>query len=185
MTPRWIHSWKKWVLSSDLFVNNKEKYPLTATVSLPDWASRRSNLGPKIRSLLGYRSSDTRPLHLTLRIHNHTSIIYVLHQSTIPTLKVEIDSVLSPPALPLSHYNSRHDYTIKGIKINKIPFLRSSGFPFFTEAMNISPAARNKQSPIKPHKQQAICWDEHQYEWPKSHTDSWHRYYQHSWSQHQ
>ena len=29
------------------------------------------------------------------------------------TLKVEIDSILSSPALSLSHYNSRHDYTIK------------------------------------------------------------------------
>ena len=62
------------------------------------------------------------------------------------TLKVEIDSILSSPALSLSHYNSRHDYTIRESPISNLPFLRSSGFPFFTEAMNISPAAINNSS---------------------------------------
>lgn len=60
------------------------------------------------------------------------------------TLKVEIDSILSSPALSLSHHNSGHDYTIRESPISNLPFLRSSGFPFFTEAMNISPAARNE-----------------------------------------
>jgi len=73
------------------------------------------------------------------------------------TLKVEIDSILSSPALSLSHHNSGHDYTIRESPISNLPFLRSSGFPFFTEAMNISPAARNKLASTKTYKQQAIC----------------------------
>ena len=70
---------------------------------------------------------------------------YYSIQPTI-TLEVEIDSILSSPALSLSHHNSGHDYTIRESPISNLPFLRSSGFPFFTEAMNISPAAINNSS---------------------------------------
>ena len=50
---------------------------------LPDGASRRSNLGPQIGSLLRHRSSDTGSLHLSLGVHDHTSVIYEL--TTPPT----------------------------------------------------------------------------------------------------
>ena len=66
------------------------------------------------------------------------------------TLKVEIDSILSSPALSLSHHDSRHNYGIRESPNSNLPFLRSSGFPFFTEAMNISPAAINNSSLSKP-----------------------------------
>ena len=67
-----------------------------------------------------------------------------IHQSyqSKSTLKIEIDSILSSPALSLSHHDSRHNYGIRESPNSNLPFLRSSGFPFFTEAMNISPAAR-------------------------------------------
>ena len=55
-----------------------------------------------------------------------------------PTLEVEEHTVLSSPALSLSHHDGGHDYTLTCIK-RSLPFLRSSGLPFFTEAMNISP----------------------------------------------
>ena len=69
-----------------------------------------------------------------------------IHQSyqSKSTLKIEIDSILSSPALSLSHHDSRHNYGIRESPNSNLPFLRSSGFPFFTEAMNISPAARNE-----------------------------------------
>ena len=55
-----------------------------------------------------------------------------------PTLEVEEHAVLSSPALSLSHHDGGHDYTLTCTK-RSLPFLRSSGLPFFTEAMNISP----------------------------------------------
>ena len=58
------------------------------------------------------------------------------------TLEVEIHSVLSSPALSLSHNNGGHDYRMNTPTQRYIPFLRSSGLPFLTEAMNMSPAAK-------------------------------------------
>ena len=55
-----------------------------------------------------------------------------------PTLEVEEHTVLSSPALSLSHHDGGHDYTLTCTK-RCLPFLRSSGLPFFTEAMNMSP----------------------------------------------
>ena len=56
-----------------------------------------------------------------------------------PTLEVEEHTVLSSPALSLSHHDGGHDYRIIAPLQRNKPFLRSSGLPFFTEAMNISP----------------------------------------------
>lgn len=67
----------------------------------------------------------------------------------ILTLEVEEHAVLSSPALSLSHHDGGHDYTLTCIK-RSLPFLRSSGLPFFTEAMNISPGP--KQSSQKREK---------------------------------
>ena len=67
--------------------------------SLPDGASRGSNLRPKISSLLSNRTGNTRTLHFTLGVDNDTSVI----------LEVEEDAVLSSPALSLSDDNGRHD----------------------------------------------------------------------------
>ena len=100
--------------------------------SLPDGASRRSNLGPEISSFLGDGTSNTRTLHFTLGVDNDTSVIF----------EVEEDTVLSSPALSLSDNNSRHNYMINTTPNRKLPFLRSSGLPFLTEAMNISPGAK-------------------------------------------
>lgn len=66
-----------------------------------------------------------------------------------PTLEVEEHTVLSSPALSLSHHDGGHDYTLTCTK-RSLPFLRSSGLPFFTEAMNISPGP--KQSSQKREK---------------------------------
>ena len=82
-----------------------------------------------------------------------------------PTLKVEIDTVLSSPALSLSDNNSGHDYSLYKPTHSHLPFLRSSGFPFFTEAMNISPAAIISEKHIhQTHQQQEVCSDELQCE---------------------
>ena len=51
-----------------------------------------------------------------------------LNQPTL-TLKVEIDSILSSPTLSLSHYNSRHDYTIKQVKTQEYPSYEAQAFP--------------------------------------------------------
>ena len=67
----------------------------------------------------------------------------------ILTLEVEEHAVLSSPALSLSHHDGGHDYTLTCTK-RSLPFLRSSGLPFFTEAMNISPGP--KQSSQKREK---------------------------------
>ena len=49
---------------------------------LPDGAGGGSNLGPKISSLLSNRSSDTRSLHLSLGVHDHTSVIYTSNEQS-------------------------------------------------------------------------------------------------------
>ena len=59
-----------------------------------------------------------------------------------PTLEVEEHAVLSSPALSLSHHDGGHDYGIIAPFQRNKPFLRSSGLPFFTEAMNISPGPK-------------------------------------------
>ena len=68
----------------------------------------------------------------------------------ILTLEVEEHAVLSSPALSLSHHDGGHDYRIIAPFQRNKPFLRSSGLPFFTEAMNISPGP--KQSSHKREK---------------------------------
>ena len=68
----------------------------------------------------------------------------------ILTLEVEEHAVLSSPALSLSHHDGGHDYGIIAPFQRNKPFLRSSGLPFFTEAMNISPGP--KQSSHKREK---------------------------------
>ena len=68
----------------------------------------------------------------------------------ILTLEVEEHAVLSSPALSLSHHDGGHDYGIIAPFQRNKPFLRSSGLPFFTEAMNISPGP--KQSSQKREK---------------------------------
>ena len=55
------------------------------------------------------------------------------------TLEVQEHAILASPALSLSHHNSGHDYGVIPLRAGFLPFLRSSGFPFFTEAMNMSP----------------------------------------------
>ena len=59
---------------------------------LPDGAGRRSNLRPQISSFLGDGAGNTRSLHFTLRIDNHTSVIFEVKEHT----------VLSSPGLALS-----------------------------------------------------------------------------------
>ena len=73
------------------------------------------------------------------------------------TLEVEIDAVLSSPALSLSDHNSGHNYTNEQSTHWQLPFLRSSGFPFFTEAMNMSPAATYDVRESKLYQQQEVC----------------------------
>ena len=80
------------------------------------------------------------------------------------TLEVEIHSVLSSPALSLSHNNSGHDYTMNTPTQQYIPFLRSSGLPFLTEAMNMSPAATYDEKKSKIYQQQEVCSGERQCE---------------------
>jgi len=54
---------------------------------------------PKLGSLLTDGPSNSRPLHLTLRVHNHASIV----------LEVEVDAICSPPGLALAHDDGGHD----------------------------------------------------------------------------
>ena len=69
------------VRSSSLFTvwtpcwNKQRKSLKSYRFRLPDGAGRGSNLGPKVGSLLGNRSRDTGSLHLTLGVHDHTSVI--------------------------------------------------------------------------------------------------------------
>ena len=123
---------------------------MMTTTHLPDGAGRRGNLGPKIGSLLRNRSSDTRSLHLSLGVHNHTSVIYEwLTQSNIyPRSTGTCRSFFSRPCAvsrPQRAWLNALD-----AKNRPLPFLRSSGFPFLTEAMNISPAASSYPQSFVP-----------------------------------
>ena len=108
---------------------------------LPDGAGRRGNLRPKISSLLRHRSSDTRSLHLSLGIYDHTSVIYKeLTQSKLyPRSTGTFRSFFSRPFAVSQQQQAW--LNAWDAKKQPLPFLRSSGFPFLTEAMNISPAA--------------------------------------------
>ena len=65
--------------NTPILIQQMERYIMSC---LPDGAGRGSNLGPKIGSLLGNRSGNTRSLHLSLGVHNHTSVIYPLSPLT-------------------------------------------------------------------------------------------------------
>ena len=54
-----------------------------------------------------------------------------IHHLNYPilTLKVEINSILSSPTLSLSYYNSRHDYTIKQVRLTTYPSYGVQAFP--------------------------------------------------------
>jgi len=83
-----------------------------------------------------HRAGDSRTLHFALRVHDDTSVI----------LKVEEDTILSPPRLSLPHNDGGHRCTKISVRItggNVVKryalFFLSSGFPFFTDATTISP----------------------------------------------
>lgn len=68
-------------------------------IYLDDGTGVGGDTGPEVGALLSDRSVDGRTLHLTLSVDNDTGVV----------LKVEEDTVPSPPGLPLSADNSRHD----------------------------------------------------------------------------
>jgi hypothetical protein len=69
------------------------------------------------------------------------------------TFKVDEQAVLSPPRLALANHHARHDCAASRARERgalrrcyrqsgrDTPFLRKSGFPFFTVPMNMSPGA--------------------------------------------
>lgn len=67
---------------------------------LDDGTSVGSDTWPQVGTLLGYRSSDGRTLHVTLGVDNDTSRVF----------KVEEDSIAPSPGLSLSDYNGGHDW---------------------------------------------------------------------------
>jgi hypothetical protein len=71
--------------------------------SLADGARVGRNLGPKLSSLLRDGASDSRALHFTLRVDNHTSIV----------LKVDENTIASPPRLALTNDDSCVDWKEK------------------------------------------------------------------------
>lgn len=57
------------------------------------------NSWPQVSTLLTDRTSNSRTLHLTLRVSNDTSIV----------LEVQVDTILSSPWLSLTNDNGWHD----------------------------------------------------------------------------
>jgi hypothetical protein len=101
------------------------------------------NPRPQLRRLLAHRPRNSTTLHLALRIHNHACIIF----------EIEVHSIGASPRFRLPHHDRRHDcrrntlsalpissHTV-GVSVNRNPppFFLSSGFPFFTVAITISP----------------------------------------------
>lgn len=105
------------------------------------------------------RASDGGAFHLTLRVYNNTSVILqddhtlVIQwfSSWIETyLKVEEQAITTAPCFALTDNDDRHRCTCvkvgeksprqrQGGKKSDALFLRSSGFPFFTDATTMSP----------------------------------------------
>lgn len=81
------------------------KYSLLvrSKIRLDDGTGVRGDTGPEVGTLLSDRSVDGRTLHLTLGVDNDTGVV----------LKVEEDTIPSPPGLPLSTDNSGHDLLTK------------------------------------------------------------------------
>ena len=92
--------------------------------------------GVKTYTFFCHRAGDSRTLHFTLRVHDDTGVI----------LKVEENTILSPPRFSLPHNDGGHRCKYAGIGITDIKaikryalFFLNSGFPFFTDATTISP----------------------------------------------
>ena len=96
-------------------------------------------------------ASDGRALHLTLGIYDDTSIILPICQVSVWSLvgcthlKVEEKTVTSAPSFALADNDGRHRCTdTRWVRVSLrikiyVLFLRSSGFPFFTDATTMSP----------------------------------------------
>ena len=102
-----------------------------------------------------------RTLHLALRVHDHSRVVCegagisgVLRSTAacrrLRTLEVDEEAVLSPPRLALADHHARHHCARRRVSWRReagtphragSPFLRRSGFPFFTGPMNMSPGA--------------------------------------------
>ena len=108
-------------------------------------------------AILGHRSAASlatgpvipdpfiSPLGFTI-----TPALSISHSTPPPiTLEVQEHAVLASPALSLSHHDGGHDYEVTSLRGGFLPFLRSSGFPFFTEAMNMSPGPSPSRSKRK------------------------------------
>lgn len=72
---------------------------MSQTVCLLNGSSVRSNPRPQICTLLGYRTSNGWPLHLSLVVDNDSCIVF----------KVDEDTILPSERLPLPDDDCRHD----------------------------------------------------------------------------
>ena len=82
-------------------------------------------------------TSDSWTLHFTLWVGDNTSVVF----------EVKEDTITSTPWLTLTNDNSWHNWKksqkkegLRSKKKENEPFLRSSGLPFLTVAITISPA---------------------------------------------
>merc|ERR1719231_1166687 len=69
---------------------------------LQNRTSSNSNTRPKVSTFLCYRACNRRPLHLSLRVSNHTSIIFKRSAHSFATGPVIEDPFISPLGLVIT-----------------------------------------------------------------------------------
>lgn len=86
------------------------------------------NTRPQFSTLFSNRPIDSTPLHLSLWIDNNSSVILKIEIHTIYIISIDVN------VMPLRRQVLRWRTTTAGMT-----FFRSSGLPFLTVAMTISP----------------------------------------------